>query len=430
MRQYREALSHLRLSIDEICMLNWMKRKAIVEYAYSYIPFYKSFYESNGFHPSMLKSEEDWIKVPILEKEIVRNNVESMKNPDVKSSIVGYATTGGSTGMPLKIYVDKRFHWEILGWRMFKLWGISPAANMGIIHRRVPNTYFAKVKNRLLWFPTRRAYLNASAISEISLRKFICEIRDKKIEWLQGYVGGLENLADYIINNHIELHHLKLVWSTSAPLLKHVRRKLERAFHCKIMDQYGCCEIANIAMQGPACEHLHINCDVVYVEAVSNGQRVIDEEGELLVTNLESKVFPLIRYRLGDKGTLLSHHCRCGNPFPLLKQIEGRISDAIYTPKGLYVDGCYLTTLFDEFSELFSQFQLYQAKDYSITLKVKIYQDNIETRKALKKIQSILEKNTNYEIPIRILVVEHIDDDRGKIRYIISEIALNKNSIM
>ena len=425
--QYRLALRNGELTDRQLQELNWAKRKYMVDYAYHHIPFYKEYYDKQGFNPSSLHTRDDWANVPILEKEFVRLNKEAMKNPTVRRAFFGVTKTGGSTGHPLETFIDKRVKWEIFGWRMLRQWSVSPAAHVGIVHRRVPRSFIGKLKNRLLWWPTKRVYLNAASITDADLRKFVDGITKKRIVWLQGYVGGLERIADYVIAHGIKIDSLKVVWSTSAPLLLNVRKKMEHAFHCKIMDQYGCCEVPNIAMECPQGDVLHVNYDAVHVDILdSNGELVLDKEGDVLVTDLGNQVFPLIKYRLGDRGTLLSRKCPCGSVLPVLKHIRGRISDAIYTPSGAYVDGNYLTTLFDDYSSLFCQFQIYQHKDYSIEIRVKEYNHNEMSQTALDKIQRKLQMYTYNEVSISIVTVDNINDDRGKIRYIISEVSLEK----
>jgi len=417
-KQYREAIHNCTLPDDQLKELNWEKRKAIVTHAYNHTFFYRKYYDSAGFHPDALKTEADWEQVPALKKEMVRFHREEMKADNIAFKYFGTATTGGSTGIPLMIYTDKRFPIEILGWRAFKWWNVSPAANVGIIHRRVPTTFWSKFKNRLLWFPTKRIYLQASSISDNDLKQFVADINRKKTVWLQGYVGGLERVADYVLQNNIQINSLRLVWSTSAPLHKNVRLKMEKAFHCKIMNQYGSNEIANIAIQCPDCENLHINSDYVHVD--------IANDGEILVTNLYSYTFPLIKYYLGDKGKKISKKCSCGVILPLIEEVKGRISDAIYTPDGLYIDGNYLNSIFDNYTVFINQFQVYQSTDYSITVYIKPYNKNNETLKAIGNVKKTIENNVQNKIPVTIEIVDHISDDRGKIRYIISEIALSK----
>lgn len=125
-----------------------------------------------------------------------------------RRSYFAESTTGGSTGTPMKVFWDKRFKIEITGWRAFRWWNISPADNVGIIHRRVPKVAWAKFKNRAMWWPTKRVYLNAVSMTEEEIEQFVKQINDKKVVWLQGYVGALERIADYIIKYEKKLLHL------------------------------------------------------------------------------------------------------------------------------------------------------------------------------------------------------------------------------
>jgi phenylacetate-CoA ligase len=148
--------------------------------------------------------------------------------------------------------------------------------------------------------------------------------------------------------------------------------------------------------------------------------------GVILVTCLYNYVFPLIKYQLGDKGMLKTNKCTCGNPLPLLAEVKGRISDAIYTPDGLYIDGDYLTTMFDNYTEYIDQFQIYQKMNYAVTVYVKPYGKNDETLKILSTVKQTIEQKVKNKVPVTIEITDKINDDKGKIRYIISEIALSK----
>lgn len=426
-KQYKASLVNIE-NDSNLKTLNWKKRVSIIRYAYNNIPFYKKYYDDNGFHPNMLKSENDWNLVPILEKKYIKHNLNELLSPQANNKYLETVFTGGSTGTPLKFYTDKRFCKEIQAWRMFKIWGISPADNHGIVHRRVPTSLVPKLKNRILWYPTKRIYLNVCSLTEEIIKNFVEELISNKIIWIQGYVGGLEQVADFILKYKYKITSLKLVWSTSAPLSKNVRLKMEQAFNCKVMNQYGCTEVWNIAMGCPNSDNMHISFDYVHVDIIDNhNKNIFNKEGDILITDLENYICPLIKYRLGDRGTLLSEKCICGNPLPILRPVKGRISDSIYTPKGLYISGEYLTTLFDDFPLYYSQYQIYQHSDFSIDINVVLaMNNNNDIANDLKRIKDILIRNTNNEIPIKINIVENIKDDKGKIRYILSEIAIKK----
>lgn len=426
MAQYKKALLSDTLSDEELRNLNWIKRKAIVMYAYTHSAFYKRFYDEYHFAPSMLQSEADWSLVPILEKDDVRKFREEIRDVTVPSKYIGTATTGGSTGIPLKVFIDKRFHFEIMGWRAFRWWGISPADHVGIIHRSVPSSFFSQLINRCMWWPTRRVYLNASSMTAEDICKFVHELKNKRIKWIVGYVGGIEKVVDYVLTNNIQLESVRMVWSTSAPLLDFVRRKIEKAFGCSVMDQYGCNEITHIAVQCPQCKELHVNSDYVHVDVVdeANGLCKVGKYGDLLVTNLESKAFPLIKYRLGDKSALSPDKCSCGLPYPLLKPVSGRITDSVLTPSGLILESIYLTSIFDDYTEYVQNFRIYQKADYSVTVYVVLEKTlQIEGLKVLENIKKTLSRKVKGEIPVIVECVDVLNDNRGKNRYVISEIA-------
>lgn len=423
LKQYREICHHERLSASVLRELEWERQKAIVEFAYEHSAFYKSLYDHFGFHPSMLKDKNDWQLVPIVEKEEVRKNRDSIVCDNAIPSMMAEATTGGSTGIPLKVFRDKRFHHEILGWRSLRWWGVSPGDSIGILHRRVPTTFIAQLRNRVLWWPTYRAYLDASSINEKRLATFIDQIVHNKVKYLQGYVGALERVADYIIEHEILVTSLRLVWSTSAPLHDIVRKKMELAFNCKVMNQYGCNEIFYIATQCPLCNHLHVHSDCAHIDVINDeGNLITDKDGNILVTDLLNKVFPLIKYRLGDRGRLLSTPCSCGLPMPLMAEVQGRVSNTIVTPSGIHVDGVYLSSLFDGLYDIVSQFQIRQFKDYRVVIFVCLQDRNSVYHACLENVRNALVKKTKGEISIEIEVVDRIADDRGKIRYIISDI--------
>lgn len=64
---------------------------------------------------------------------------------------------------------------------------------------------------------------------------------------------------------------------------------MEKAFGAKIISEYGAAESGLIAYECPECGNMHINMENVIVE---------ESEGEIVVTNLLSRSFPIIRYKL------------------------------------------------------------------------------------------------------------------------------------
>lgn len=426
---YESALEFCDINLIEKKSLLFEKRKSIVLYAYSHCPFYKKLYDKAGFHPSQLKDESDWQLVPILEKQMIREHADEIVSDEYDKKNLGITTTGGSTGKPLKVYKSKHVHYEVLGWRALGWWGLSPADNEAIMHRRVPTTFMHKLMNRMLWWPTKRAYLSATAITDGDIKRFLDDVKRNKIVWMVGYCASIEYVADYVLRNNINVEGIKLIWSTSSPLTKIVRQKIERAFNCKVMDQYGCCEMGNIAIQKPNEDCLTVNADYVHVDIVADGNRIVTEAkeyGDVLITDLNTKEFPLIKYRLGDKSRMVKTIEESEDGFPKLEFVQGRISDAVWLPNGTYVDGAFLTTICDNYSDYIACYQIHQQLGHSIDLSFIPKEGVSGTDIIIKKIVEDFRKLTTNQVEIRPKVVNSIPDFAGKRKFIISEISLAK----
>jgi phenylacetate-CoA ligase len=75
-------------------------------------------------------------------------------------------------------------------------------------------------------------------------------------------------------------------------------------------------------------------------------------EGNLAATVLVNRAMPLLRYRLGDRGSLLPRRCDCGHSFPLLGVVTGRRADTLVLPGGRRVSAYALTCAMERVGEV------------------------------------------------------------------------------
>jgi len=132
---------------------------------------------------------------------------------------------------------------------------------------------------------------------------------------------------------------------TSGELLQPATRQaIADAFGARVYDVYGCSETKEIAWECGA-GGMHVNADVVRLEVLDDDDRPVPPgvEGNLVATLLVNHAMPLLRYRIGDRGSLLPTRCACGHPFPLLGVVTGRRADVLVLAGGHRVSPYALT---------------------------------------------------------------------------------------
>jgi phenylacetate-CoA ligase len=120
------------------------------------------------------------------------------------------------------------------------------------------------------------------------------------------------------------------IWTGGETLSPVMRRFVERAFGCPVVNSYGASEFLTLACECRSGS-LHLNSDWAILESVdANGAAVtagVIGEATLL-TNLANHVQPLIRYDLGDRIVLHATPCACGSKLPVI-EVQGRCDDTL-----------------------------------------------------------------------------------------------------
>lgn len=423
---YQQLLRNQYMSDDELYQLNWEKRKKILLHAWDNTPYYREKYSSEGLRRQDILSitPDEFLLLPVLTRREIKNNFNTIITTNISKRYLRLITTGGSTGEPLSIFHDKRFYGEVLVWRMLSWWGVSYGANQAIAWRITRKSWTSRFINTLIWWPTRRIHLDASSMSESAVNFFIRKFNYLRPPLLKGYVGAIDHLANVILEKKINIHSPEAVWVTAAPLSQVHRKRIESAFKAPVYDQYAFSEIFWVAAQCSERKGLHIFSDARHVEFLNEIGKpsMSDELGRIVVTDLENYAFPLIRYENGDLGKALANKCTCGINLPLMDSVRGRISDNVYLPDGTVISGEYLTTIFDDFPDAVTAFQIYQISDYSLVIKV------VPNRKFQKfpyvreHVRQTLYQKVYGQVNVTVKIVDEIISDRGKTRFVVSEI--------
>jgi phenylacetate-CoA ligase len=288
--------------------------------------------ENTAYYAATLRGIPDDAAIaalPLLRKEDVVARLSELlaRGHDPATTPIGY--TGGSTGKPLAFWYDETKH-ELMRagmMRSYMLSGWRPGERIlnfwGARQDTVPGGVFggAALDD---WIAAEKT-LPAHEIDTARLSAWADFIQRYQPVLLQGYASILAALARFVIDAKRAMpRSLRGVYSTAETLTSAQREAIERAFGCKVFNQYGSREIPNIACE---CRHgnMHVFTDMVWLESLG---------GNLLVTSLTNRLMPMLRYENGDSGELLDGECACGLGFPLMQMGVCRQNDFILAPGG------------------------------------------------------------------------------------------------
>lgn len=419
-RWYEDFLRESELDGEARSALIFSRMRHIVRCAWENSAFYRRKYRAAGLEDGVIRSRADFEQLPPLEKDDLRNYADEIVNNSIPAGCRRLSTTGGSTGIPVKVYHDRRLPLDVVGWHVVRMFGGDISDNAAFLARYNPHKSILPV-NQLMWFPTRRCFLDVSLIRPGDWEEYYRRCLKNSPRYLQGYVGAIEEFAGFLSGHSLRLPSLRFVWTTAAPLSESSRAFMENVFNCPVYSQYGCCEIFHLACECVNKE-MHYFDTIRHFEAVDPAGRLLPENqsGELLVTDLLNEVFPLIRYRNGDRIRILDRKCSCGSKFPLIDKVQGRTTDVIRFPDGSCVPGDFLTTIFDHAPGAVRQFQVVQHPDCSLTTRYvpASEQSAVVVAECCDRLRR---RFSETGLPVNAEAVSGIVNDRGKTRFIVRE---------
>ncbi len=364
------------LSADELGDLTWEKQKSLVAYAYERSSFYRRKYEAVGFQPGDLKSPEDFVRLPILTKEEIREHVDEMVAEGVEPSRLVKRFTGGSTGIPLMIYHDARAancnwalylrtigRWDIrFGDKVAHIWGLNPANQGSLYHRQA--WWQRALKNDVL--------LDAFDLTQSKMQDFAHLLRRFRPKLIISYSSALVAFAEFLEDSGGAGFSPQSIWLTAEVTFDPQRELIEQVFRAPVYDQYGSVEIPHYAVECSCREGLHIDADFRKVEVVDERGRSLPqgETGQIVVTDLLNYASPLIRYRNEDTGSLIAGSCSCGRGLPIMNKVAGRISDMFILPDGSQIHSERFTHFFKYNPDEVKTFQVHQIAPDRVVVRI------------------------------------------------------------
>ncbi|HMB96169.1 MAG TPA: hypothetical protein VKK61_09035 [Tepidisphaeraceae bacterium] len=428
LRWYDLAMRQQNLSPNELAALQKKKLASLVQHSAKHVPFYRDLFSRLGFDPQNVHDLCALRKAGIhLGKEDVRAAGDALLSETSSKRDLFKMTTSGSTGVPLNFYksLDTECRRQAIKYRAEEWIGKPIGTRTTLIWGRLPPRHLHSRLGRYVYWRYRNyQFLSAFDIGPDQLSDYVTRMTRFGTEFIESYVTAVHQMAKVMAARKIPPPPtLRGIVVGAEQLFEEQRQLIEASFGCPVYNRYGSTEFTNIASECAARQGLHINSDHILVEVVDeNDQPIIDQVGQIVVTDLDSYDMPLIRYHIGDRGVMSSRRCDCGLPFPMLKSINGRVSERLITRSGREIHDMFFLHRLMRIAGI-AKFQVVQK---SLDLvQVKLESDGSVSREAIAgQIHTALEELENDQIKIAIVFVDAIPlTEAGKLRHFICELA-------
>ena len=368
-----------------------------------------------NFNPRTdFKSLNDLEKIPVTEKNKVKENTHLFINHKHKNKSLPFYTSG-STGKPMKSLIHP-LHWVIEQAVIFRHWSWG-----GYRFRDATamlRSYSPKEGEPLTKYskPLNTTYFSPFHLTDINMMIYYDMMIDLKIRVLRGYPSSVKIFALFLKKNNLKINTIKQILVASEVLSDNDRNIIENVFNCKISNHYGLAE--QIVMFGD-CEkhtHLHNYFEYGYVELldtdVSNIKKIIG-------TNIHNKTMPIIRYDTGDLAIVDDSKCSCSRNGVVIKNIIGRNDNNIVCPDKSQIPTVNFYTMLEDFIEISNWQIIYNKNIFTLNYIAKDIISKERVDKLNKRLKQRVE-HTGFKIKINE-VKKMQRTSEGKLKTIIKE---------
>lgn len=352
----KEYQSHSNWDYERMCCYRDKKLNQIIAHAYNNVPYYKSLFDEYGVNPEKIKTIDDLSVLPVLTKDVVKNNRDQFVSKDICPDDFKIHPTDGTTGSGLKFVTtdtEEAEQWAIW-WRYRKWHGIELdtwCGNFGgktitpLAQKRPPYWRLNE--------PGKQIFYSGYHINKDTAEKYAEHMRKCQLKWLHGYPSNLSNLAAELSAHNIKVP-MKWVSIGAENLYESQIMQIEEAFCVKPIQHYGLTEgVANISERADGL--LTVDEDFCSIEFTPSGN---ENEYHVIGTSLTNYAMPLIRYDTGDLVIIEKEgqHSEYGRT---VNKINGRSNEYVLLPSGAKVGAASISLIINKF-EWISAMQIVQ----------------------------------------------------------------------
>jgi phenylacetate-CoA ligase len=432
---YRPALAELEraqwLPREQVEQQNLARLRDLLQHCQQRVPFYRDAMKQTGFDASDLRDFADLQTLPIISKADLRAGYERFRAEGETASFDIWASSG-STGEPFFFRLDRRSiranTYAALA-RGRRWWGMDYGVREGMIWSGLSDLTgtasgrLAAFKRRLSWSMKNITLVDVYLLDDEAVARGYEAFRRSRPRVLRTIASGLLRFCTGLERLGLDGRRLGIEAAiyTGEGLSRTQRERIELVLGCPTVAEYGCTELGIIAFECPE-RRLHLSHDNLLVEFLVDGRPAkAGEQAELVITNLNERVHPLLRYKIGDLAAPSAEICPCGRTLPLIEELGGRVHDSIRTPGGRAIHGLFFTHLFDRLPEV-AQFRVIQRELESFEIEIVVPGGSAE--RAQRSVEKIVHDALRGEMAVTVRPVGSLPAaPSGKTRWILSELS-------
>ena len=335
----------LELAAAEREQIQFERLQSTLNRAYRNVPFHQKRQNElaavSGKDPSLLDSASDIASLPFMERHHLGEHYPYGLFAVPLRDIVRIHTAPGTTFNPtVSGYTGN----DLTAWRAMMVRALSAA---GLTSHDILQISLDNGLNN--WGRDYKDGGEALAVGVIpntplSAEKQLMVLRDYKTSVLVTTPTQATHLAGHLFRAGLNptALNLKRIILVGESVETQFRQDLANQLHTETWVHYGLSEVPGPAIAFECSYHqgLHINEDHFLAEIINpaNGQVLpAGESGELVLTTLTARAFPLIRFRTGEGARLIDAPCPCGRPLKRIEWLEQR-TDQLLNLNGVRVN--------------------------------------------------------------------------------------------
>lgn len=318
---------------DELKQLQLERLESTLNRVYLNVPFYRKKFDEMNIDIDSIRSFDDLCRLPFTTKDDLRNNYPYGLFAVPLREVIRIHASSGTTGMSTVVGYTKNDikTWSNLVARTLTAGGVTKDDVVQIAFG-----YGLFTGGFGLHYGAERIGASVIPMSSGNTARQVKIMQDFKTTALICTPSYALLIADTIKDMGINVNSLSLKYGLfgAEPWSEGMRQEIQERLKIIATDNYGLSEVMGPGVAGECLERdgLHLNEDHFLVEVINPDTLEpvpAGDVGELVITTLTKKAFPVIRFRTRDLTRILSEPCKCGRNLIRMSRVMGRTDDML-----------------------------------------------------------------------------------------------------